>query len=88
MLVMPCAWDQHDNAERAVRLGIARTIARHRYTPTRVAAELHQLLDDPAYARRAKVVAERVRQEDGVNTACQALVTLLRLGDSKLDRGL
>ena len=33
-LVMPCAWDQPDNAERAARLGIARTIARNRYEPT------------------------------------------------------
>ena len=87
-LVMPCAWDQPDNAERAARLGIARTIARHRYTPARVAAELHQLLDDPAYARRAKAVAEQVRQEDGVKTACQALSALLGLGDSKVNDGL
>jgi len=34
MLVMPCAWDQADNAERAVRLGVARTIPRHRYNPS------------------------------------------------------
>ena len=32
-LVMPCAWDQPDNAERAARLGISRTIPRHRYEP-------------------------------------------------------
>ncbi len=37
MLVMPCAWDQPDNAERVARLGISRTIRRHRYTPGRVA---------------------------------------------------
>ena len=43
-LVMPCAWDQPDNAERAARLGIARTIARNRYEPQRVAAELRLLL--------------------------------------------
>jgi rhamnosyltransferase subunit B len=73
MLVMPCAWDQPDNAERAARLGIARTIARHRFTPARVTAELHRLLDDPAYARRASAVGAQVRQEDGVQVACDAL---------------
>jgi UDP:flavonoid glycosyltransferase YjiC (YdhE family) len=78
-LVMPCAWDQPDNAERAVRLGIARRIPRHRYTPARVAAELKQLFDDPIYAQRAQIVGEQIRQEDGVGTACDALERLLEV---------
>ena len=78
MLVMPCAWDQADNAERAARLGIARTIPRHRYTPARVAAELHHLLDNPTYALRASAVREQMRQEDGVQVACDALSELLQ----------
>jgi UDP:flavonoid glycosyltransferase YjiC (YdhE family) len=78
MLVMPCAWDQPDNAERVARLGIARTIARHLYTPGRVAAELRRLLGDPAYERRAAEVARRVRQEDGVRFACDALEEVLQ----------
>ncbi|HEV3146029.1 MAG TPA: glycosyltransferase, partial [Gemmataceae bacterium] len=65
MLVMPCAWDQPDNAERVVRLGIARTISRRRYTPARVAAELHRLLNNPTYVHRAAEVGAQVRQEDG-----------------------
>jgi UDP:flavonoid glycosyltransferase YjiC (YdhE family) len=77
MLVMPRAWDQPDNAERVVRLGIARTIARHRYTPARIAAELRPLLDHPSYARRAAAIGEEVRKEDGVKTACDALEMLL-----------
>jgi rhamnosyltransferase subunit B len=77
MLVMPCAWDQEDNAARATRLGIARTISRRRYTPDRVAAELRPLLGDLAYARRAREVADQVRQEDGVTAACNALSALL-----------
>jgi UDP:flavonoid glycosyltransferase YjiC (YdhE family) len=77
MLVMPCAWDQPDNAERVARLGISRTIPRPRYTPARVAAELRRLLDDPAYERRAAEVGEQVRQEDGVGVACDALAEVL-----------
>jgi rhamnosyltransferase subunit B len=76
-LVMPCAWDQPDNAERAARLGIARTIARNRYTPQRVAAELRLLLEDPAYSQRAAEIATKVRQEDGVKAACDALESLI-----------
>jgi UDP:flavonoid glycosyltransferase YjiC (YdhE family) len=77
MVVMPCAWDQPDNAERAVRLGIARTISRSRYTSTRVAAELQRVLDDPTYAQRASMVGTQVRQEDGARVACDALSGLL-----------
>jgi UDP:flavonoid glycosyltransferase YjiC (YdhE family) len=82
MLVMPCAWDQPDNAERAARLGIARTIPRHRYAPARVAAELHRLLNDPTYTRRAAEVGVQVRQEDGARVACDALSGLLQTAGS------
>jgi MGT family glycosyltransferase len=78
MLVMPYAHDQPDNAERVKRLGIARTIARHRYTPARAAAELRHLLDNPAYSQRASEVGAEIRQEDGVRAACDALEALLR----------
>jgi UDP:flavonoid glycosyltransferase YjiC (YdhE family) len=78
MLLMPCAWDQPDNAERAARLGIARVIPRRRYTAARVAAELRLLLDDPAYARRALEVGREVAQEDGVRVACDALAGILQ----------
>jgi rhamnosyltransferase subunit B len=78
MLVMPYAHDQPDNAERVTRLGIARTIARPRYTPTRAAAELRRLLDNPVYSRRALEVGKQVRQEDAVRAACDALTGLLQ----------
>jgi UDP:flavonoid glycosyltransferase YjiC (YdhE family) len=76
-LVMPCAWDQPDNAERVVRLGIARRIPRSHYTPARVAAELERLLNDPAYADRAREIGEQIRQENGARTACDALEGML-----------
>ncbi len=75
-LVMPCAWDQPDNAERAARLGIARTIDRNRYEPRRIAAELRLLLEDPAYSQRAAEIATKVRKEDGVTVACNALESM------------
>jgi UDP:flavonoid glycosyltransferase YjiC (YdhE family) len=77
-LVVPFAWDQPDNANRVVRLGVGRTLPAARYTPARVAAELGRLLDRPGYARRAAELGERVRQEDGVRVACDALERLLR----------
>jgi UDP:flavonoid glycosyltransferase YjiC (YdhE family) len=77
MLVMPCAHDQFDSAARVTRLGIARTISRRQYNPTRVAAELRHLLDMPEYSERASGIGERVGREDGVRTACDALEELL-----------
>lgn len=78
MLVMPYAHDQPDNAERVTRLGIARTIPRHRYNPARAAAELRQILDTPAYSQRASEIGAQIRHQDGVAAACDALGALLR----------
>lgn len=78
MLVVPYAHDQLDNAERLTRLGVARTIRPHRYTPSRVVAELKQLLDNPVYSQRACEVGEQMRREDGVRAACDALEGLLQ----------
>ncbi len=80
MLVVPCAHDQPDNAARATRLGIARTISQQRYNPTRAAAVLRHLLDNPMYSQRAAEIGAKVRQEDGVGAACDALEALLRAG--------
>jgi len=78
MLVMPCAWDQPDNADRVRRLGIARVISPGRYTPERVARELRELLENPAYTVRSLEVATQIRSEDGVKSACDALEVLLQ----------
>ena len=76
MLVMPYSHDQPDNADRVCRLGIARTIAKNRYTPARAAAALRELLDDPACIARAAQVGQQVRAEDGVGNACDAIGAL------------
>jgi UDP:flavonoid glycosyltransferase YjiC (YdhE family) len=77
MIVVPYAHDQFDNAARVTRLGLARTIPRQRYTPTRVAAELRRLLHNPMHAERTLGIGERLRQEDGVRAAYGALEELL-----------
>jgi UDP:flavonoid glycosyltransferase YjiC (YdhE family) len=76
-LLMPCAHDQFDNAARATRLGIARTISRRRYRPRAIAAELQRLRDDSGYVARAASLGEKISSEDGVRTACDALEELL-----------
>jgi UDP:flavonoid glycosyltransferase YjiC (YdhE family) len=72
-LVVPQSMDHFDNAARAKRLGIARTLNSRRYNATRAVVELTQLLDDPSYAMRAAEIGERMRMEDGVARACDAI---------------
>jgi UDP:flavonoid glycosyltransferase YjiC (YdhE family) len=76
MLVMPYSHDQPDNAARAVRLGIGRTIDRGRYRADRVAAELKPLLEDGSYAERAGAIARRLSGENAARDAADALERL------------
>ncbi len=76
MLIMPYSHDQPDNARRMRRLKVARIIQKSNFTPRRVAAKLRLLLENPIYARRAQQVGLRLRGEDGVKTACDALERL------------
>jgi len=78
MLVVPNAWDQYDNADRVVRMGIARSVSKNRFNAQRAAAELRGLLDDESYSQQAASVGELIRQENGVETACDAIENLLR----------
>jgi UDP:flavonoid glycosyltransferase YjiC (YdhE family) len=60
------------------RLKVARILQKSYFTPLRVAKKLRLLLEKPIYARRAEQIAARLRAENGVITACNALEDLLR----------
>lgn len=77
MLVVPYSHDQPDHARRLRRLGVARSIPRERYTTARAIRALAPLLQEPGYAERAAAAAEKVRREDGVAAACDAIERLL-----------
>jgi rhamnosyltransferase subunit B len=76
-LVVPFRGDQPDNALRVQRLGVAEVLYPRRYAAHRAARRLGDLLGGSGYARRAGEVAERVRSEDGVGDACDAIEELL-----------
>lgn len=78
MLAVPFAHDQPDNAWRAQRLGMARILPSARYRAARVASELTSLTRDASYAEAAQRVAQTVRGETGVETACNAVERVLR----------
>jgi rhamnosyltransferase subunit B len=76
MLIVPHAHDQPDNAARATRLGVGRTVRRHAYCARRVTHELRTLLEDGRFQRRAAEVAAIVRSEGGAASAASALDAL------------
>lgn len=76
-LVVAHSHDQPDHARRLQRLGVARAIPAKRYDAPRAIDALVDLLRDGTYAERAALLAERVRAENGVGTACDAIEGLL-----------
>jgi len=77
-LITPVAFDQPDNAARAMALGVARVIPFEHVTSERLARELAPVLNNPTYATRAAAVGNAVRAENAAETACHHLEQLLR----------
>ena len=76
MLIMPYSHDQPDNARRMKRLGVAKVIRKSHYEAKRVARKIRELLEDPSFAHHAASIADQLRGENGVKTACDALEAL------------
>jgi UDP:flavonoid glycosyltransferase YjiC (YdhE family) len=73
MLVTPAAFDQPDNAHRAVRLGIARLVPFQRITTKKLVKQIAELLTERQYHERAARVGERLRGENGAKRASDLL---------------
>jgi rhamnosyltransferase subunit B len=73
MLIVPFSHDQPDNAERAVRLGVARCLLRQKYTAKTATAELRQLLVNPLYSKKALAISQLINQEKGIVTTCNLI---------------
>jgi UDP:flavonoid glycosyltransferase YjiC (YdhE family) len=82
-LIVPRGLDQPDNAFRARRIGVARVLPRWRYSGARAASHLRALLDSPQYSVSAQATADRIRRENGIENACDAIEEVLR--QPKLD---
>lgn len=77
-LITPVWFDQPDNAARAVKLGIARTVPFRRATGTRLAQQLRAVLADPAYGAAARAVAATLSGTDGAGVAAGYIEETLR----------
>jgi len=72
-LIVPVAFDQPDNARRAVKLGVARSIPFGKTSANALVRELGRLLAAPDFNPRARAIGEEVTREDGASAACNAL---------------
>ena len=76
-LIVPHYGDQADNAARAIRLGVALSLAPHRYRAARVARRLLRLTGSADHVSRAGAVRRRLADEDGAATAAAFLMNRL-----------
>jgi UDP:flavonoid glycosyltransferase YjiC (YdhE family) len=76
-IIVPFAHDQFDNARRSERLGLGLTMSRDRYTAATATRTLHRVLSNPDFSRRATRFGRLIRAEDGIETACEAVGSVL-----------
>jgi len=72
-LVMPYGHDQHDNAARCRRIGVAEIISRDNYNAKNAAHTLLEILSDPTYKKNAEAARQIVDSEGGTMAACDAI---------------
>ncbi|MGE5650400.1 MAG: glycosyltransferase [Bacillota bacterium] len=78
-LIRPVAYDQFDNAQRAVHLGVAKEVLPKKYSGRVVATALKELTANETIRRRCQQVAMRLANGDSVATACDTILD--RLGE-------
>lgn len=72
-LVRPCAYDQFDNADRIVTLGVGRMLTRAEYDVERVGEALGYLLTDSIVQGFCQSVSERFEKGDPVAESCDLI---------------
>jgi UDP:flavonoid glycosyltransferase YjiC (YdhE family) len=77
-LMLPLAFDQPDNADRAARLGVGRVLRYAEADPRRLARQLETLLADAGCERSARELSRCVLEEDGAARAAGELARLLQ----------
>lgn len=72
-LIMPMAFDQSDNADRARRLGVGAWLSPRSHRPHTIARKLRYLLDSDRVAERCAAVAKELADVDPIADACQLI---------------
>ena len=75
-LLTPLAHDQHDNAARLIRLGVARKMEPRAYRAGAIAAVLEELLGSQSVRGHCKEVAARFGESDPLGRTCELIEEL------------
>jgi len=70
-LIMPMAFDQHDNASRLETLGVARSLSPRRFRGPAVARLLGELLGSPSVAASCRSLSGRLQDDAPLAEACR-----------------
>jgi rhamnosyltransferase subunit B len=73
-IIRPMAFDQFDNARRAVRLGIAKEILPRHFKAAAVARLIQEFVYSADVKNKCADIAARLKASDGVNQACDMLL--------------
>ena len=77
--------DQPDNADRAARLGVGRSVPSLAITGKKLADELGHVLDKPAVAAACNEAARRFENHNGIGETCDMLEAFSRTGETPPD---
>jgi len=75
-IVMPFAWDGHDNATRVQETGYGYKLNRTDWTPEALAARVHHCLHDRTMHARLAATSARMQAQDGAAKAARLLAEL------------
>jgi len=79
MVLVPLGRDQPGVAARAKALGVAEVIQPEGLSDVRVSSAVAIVLTAPQYQMQAQRHAQRLQSQNPVNTACEAIETLLNV---------
>jgi UDP:flavonoid glycosyltransferase YjiC (YdhE family) len=77
-VIMPFAWDGHDNATRVQETGYGFKLNRSDWTEEALFARLRTCLTDEALRERLQRTSQQMQSRDGPSRAAQRLDALLR----------
>ncbi len=76
-IIMPFAWDGHDNATRVQETGHGFRLSRAEWTEAELAARIEECLNDRALRARLAATSTQMRAQDGPAKAARLLTGLL-----------
>jgi UDP:flavonoid glycosyltransferase YjiC (YdhE family) len=77
MLVEPYGNDQFINAKQVLLLGVGAAAHPHKLNEAGLVKILQEKVLTPEYRRRAEEIGEKIRQEQGLITACERIESSL-----------